>query len=155
MAYGMTAINGISLVVNGQPATDAIPHSVPLGASCSLRVWISLGSDVPEPDVLILHINVKKPDSSLAFSENHEVSLNPGDGAEVPDIGTFTADRSGNWIVNLSLGSLNEARIVATTGDIVFLNVPGGTQAGINNLTPLMALGIVAIIIVAASRKRR
>jgi hypothetical protein len=151
MAYGATTINGYSLLVNGQLATDSIPHSVPTGASCSLRVWIALGSGAPQADVLILHISVKKPDSSLAFSEDHEVSLNPGDGAEVPGIGTFIADRSGNWIVNLSLGSLNEGRIVTTTGDRVFLNVPGGAAS---KLAPLMALGILAIIIVAATRKR-
>lgn len=122
MPYRTTAINGFTLLVNGQAATD-YPHSVPYEASCSFRVWVSLRMNAPQADTLTLHTEVKRADNSVAFSEDQNIYIEPGEGI-ARDTGTFIANDNGDWVVNFSLTSLNEGKRVIP--DMVFMNVSGG-----------------------------
>jgi hypothetical protein len=101
MPYGNTGINGVSVMANGVLAPDPIPLNTPF----SLRVWVSVRMDAPATDTLTLHVEVKRPDGTVPYQGDHEIALAPGDGYEFHEIGPFTADSSGYWLINLILDS--------------------------------------------------
>jgi hypothetical protein len=158
MPYGVTGINGITLVVAEQPVIQ--PYSVPYGTTCTFRVWISLSMDSPQPDTLMLDIGVFRPNGILYPSDSpYNTELNPGDGVEVAGIDSFTVDAVGAWRADFALASLNEARVVQWASRSLTVTENGGGNGGNGGnggtFPWLPIVAVVGIILVATVGKRK
>jgi len=122
MPYGTTAINGISLKINDEFWTSDKWGAVPIGASCSAKVWVSVRMSAPEADTLTLSVHALRPDASVAFDNAYDVVLSPGDGTSI-DIEGFTVDVAGAWTIRVSLDSTIDGHI--QTQDLAITVVDG------------------------------